>query len=271
MSAIVVTGAAGLIGRKIMPHLRAAGHRVEGLDLVPGGDPTIVAADLAVWDMAWVDRLNGADAVVHLAADPWPNAGWERIERLNLDLTLNLFQAASLAGVRRVVFASTNWVVAGHRFAEGPLTPGMPPAPVNAYGASKLFGERLGRSFSQSRGLSVICLRIGAAQMHEGQMPDADTPMGDWARQMWLSDRDLCNGVRLAVEAPPDLSFAVVNLMSDNPGMRWDLGPTRDLLGYTPQDSFAAPAGGYRRRAELARSVLATIGALDAFFHDAEL
>ena len=52
---------------------------------------------------------------------------------------------------------------------------------------------------------------------------------------MWLSNRDLCHAMERAVLAE-DVSFAVLNLMSDNPGMRWDIGLTRELIGYVPQD-----------------------------------
>lgn len=47
--------------------------------------------------------------------------------------------------------------------------------------------------------------------------------MGTWGQQMWLSDRDYLDGMTAAATAPVQ-GFAVVNLMSDNPGMRWSLG-----------------------------------------------
>jgi hypothetical protein len=53
---------------------------------------------------------------------------------------------------------------------------------------------------------------------------------------MWLSNRDLCNAMEQAVLAE-NLPFAVLNLMSDNPGMRWDIETTKRLIGYAPQDS----------------------------------
>jgi uronate dehydrogenase len=52
---------------------------------------------------------------------------------------------------------------------------------------------------------------------------------------MWLSDGDFCHGVERAVLAE-GIGFAVVNLMSDNPGMRWDIAPTQRILGYAPRD-----------------------------------
>lgn len=52
---------------------------------------------------------------------------------------------------------------------------------------------------------------------------------------MWLSDRDLCHGMARAVLAE-GIGFAVLNLMSDSPGMRWDIAETRRAIGYAPRD-----------------------------------
>jgi nucleoside-diphosphate-sugar epimerase len=137
-------------------------------------------------------------------------------------------------GAKRVIFASSNWVVAGHRFADMKLTPDVEPRPVNAYGVSKLAGERLGRSYHERFGLSVICFRIGYCQRGENR-PGPHMGWGSWGQLMWLSDRDLCNAMERAVLAD-GVGFAVLNLMSDNPGMRWDIDTTRRTIGYTPQD-----------------------------------
>ena len=56
---------------------------------------------------------------------------------------------------------------------------------------------------------------------------------------MWLSDRDLCHGVERAVFAE-HVPFAVLNLISDNPGMRWDIDETRRVIGYMPRDGHRA-------------------------------
>ena len=63
---------------------------------------------------------------------------------------------------------------------------------------------------------------------------------GAWGQEMWLSDRDMCDGFEKAVLAGPEVGFAVLNLMSDNPGMRWDIGTTRRTIGYAPRDGAAA-------------------------------
>jgi hypothetical protein len=62
---------------------------------------------------------------------------------------------------------------------------------------------------------------------------------GLWGQRMWLSDRDLCQAHERAVTAPASLRFCVLNLVSQNDGMRWDLKAARDAIGYEPQDHFA--------------------------------
>ena len=81
---------------------------------------------------------------------------------------------------------------------------------------------------------------------------------------MWLSDADICQGFEKAIEAPDDLRFAILNLMSDNEGMRWDLGPTREAIGYVPADR-SAPENGERVRVreDFVRRSRELIGELD--------
>ena len=56
---------------------------------------------------------------------------------------------------------------------------------------------------------------------------------------MWLSDRDYLNGMRAAIDAK-NVKFEALNLMSDNPGMRWDIESTKEKIGYRPQDGHVA-------------------------------
>jgi nucleoside-diphosphate-sugar epimerase len=234
---VLITGAAGSIGRKLRAHLEAkGGYELRLLDRVDGGDPAVTVADLAVWDEAWVARFKGVDAVIQLAGNPRPEAPWASIQRDNIDLVLNVYEAAARQGARRLVFASSNWTMAGHRFAEGPLPTDREPYPINPYGVSKLMGERLGRSYSERWGLSVICFRIGYCQHIPGNPPGPTLRYNEWGQLMWVSDRDICQAHEKALLAPDTVRFAVLNLMSDNPGMRWDIETTREVIGYVPQD-----------------------------------
>ena len=264
---ILITGGAGNIGRKLQGHFAALGDEVVRLDHEDRGEPGIQVADLTQWDDAWVASFKDADCIFHLAGDPNPAASWASIQALNIDLTLNVYEAAVRQGAKRLVFASSNWVMAGHRFGDGPLTTDQEPYPVNAYGVSKLIGERLGKSYSERWGLSVLCFRIGYNQHDHDNRPGPQMNMNSWGQLMWLSDRDLCAGFEAAADAPDSVRFAVVNMMSANPGMRWDLSETREVLSFQPKDG-AAPVVTEEMRAqeELARKARGLIEATEACF-----
>lgn len=236
MKAVLITGATGNIGRKLGAHLDAAGkYTLRLLCLNPDNDPAVQTADLSTYDEDWAAQFVGVDTVLHVAADPSPRAGWARIQSRNIDLLLNVLAAAHAHSVRRVVFASSNFVVAGHRFGRGALTTTMEPAPINPYGASKLFGERVGKMFAERYGVSFIAFRIGVCQRANNNMHGPWIPFGHWGQAMWVSDRDLCRAFEHAID-DERIAFGVYNLVSRNPGMRWQIDPLARDLGFVPQD-----------------------------------
>ena len=238
---VLITGATGSIGTKLRRHFSSQpSFDLRLLCLNKVSDPDVFTADLAEYDKAWTEMFEGVNVVVHLAGDPYSTASWTSVQRNNIDLTLNVFRAAEEYAVKRLVFASSNWVMAGYRFEnKAQLTTSLPPWPINPYGCGKLFGERAGRDLSERTGMSFIALRIGYCQHVEGNVPGPHMENGVWGQRMWLSDRDLCHGVERAVVAE-NVSFAVLNLMSANPGMRWDIDTTRLTIGYQPQDGHIA-------------------------------
>jgi NAD+ dependent glucose-6-phosphate dehydrogenase len=86
---------------------------------------------------------------------------------------------------------------------------------------------------------SFIALRIGHHQHAEGNIPGPHMQNGLWGQRMWVSDRDLCQAIECAVRAR-DVPFAVLNVMSANPGMRWDIEHTGSVIGYAPEDRHVA-------------------------------
>jgi nucleoside-diphosphate-sugar epimerase len=254
LPAVLITGAAGNLGGKLRRHLASRCPLVL-LDRAPAGDPAILAADLASWDESWVRHFQGIEVVVHLAADPTAQQTWPKLIGPNVDALINVFEAAASAGVRRLVYASSNHVLGGYKDDPEPalLTPDVPPRPgahyvvrgesrdSTPYGSAKLFGERLGRAYAAIHGLSVLALRIGWVQPGANRAQDIPADRGDWFRLMWLSNRDYCQLLEKCITADPALRFAVLNGMSANTGMRWDLEPTRRLIGYNPQDDVTAP------------------------------
>jgi uronate dehydrogenase len=249
VQSVLITGAAGNLGAKLRRHLEGR-YALRLLDLDPRGDDGILGADLSRWERAWVDHFRGADVVVHLAADPTAHQTWPNLIGPNVDAVINVFQAALAANVKRVVYASSNHVMGGYSDDPQPprLTTDLPPRPgaryvsqgerrdSTAYGSAKLLGERLGKCYAEAHGLSVVAVRIGWVRPGENRAQDIPPERGPWFRLMWLSNRDYCQLMERCVTADLGAKFVVVNGMSANTRMRWDIDQTRRLLGYEPQD-----------------------------------
>lgn len=252
---VLITGAAGNLGGKLRRHLEGS-CELRLLDLNPGGDPAVLQADLSRWESVRAEQFRGADVVVHLAADPTAQQTWPNVVAPNIDAVINVYQAAVQAGVPRVVYASSNHVMGGYKddpesrllTTDLPSLPGThyevdgEPRDSTPYGSAKLFGERLGKGCAEVHGLSVIAVRIGWVRPGENLAQDVPAERGDWFRLMWLSNRDYCQLMERCIVADLPERFVVVNGMSANTGMRWDIEHTRRLLGYRPQDDVTKPS-----------------------------
>jgi nucleoside-diphosphate-sugar epimerase len=206
--------------------------------------------DADVTDLAALERVfAGADAVVHLAANASVAATFEDLVGPNLVGAYNTFEAARRSGVRRVVFASSNHVMGmyqwdAHRFAD-PARPEAvvandPVRPDSLYGATKAWGEALGRMYAERHGLSVVCLRIGWVTADDRRPPargmrHEPPDVAVRGQQMWLSHRDCASLVEAALTA--DVAFAIVHGVSDNVG-RWFSLEEAALIGWTPVDGL---------------------------------
>ena len=101
------------------------------------------------------------------------------MERANLDAMGHVFHAAALAGVERLIFASSNHAMGGYKeLGDMPITVELPPRP-GPYGATKLMGERLGRSLAAAFDLTCVALRLG---WDPGRCQLAETLPDEWAR-----------------------------------------------------------------------------------------
>jgi nucleoside-diphosphate-sugar epimerase len=207
--------------------------------------------DADVTDLPALERaFTGMDAVVHLAANAESDASWEELLPANVIGAYHAFEAARRAGVRRVVFASSNHAMGMYmhdddRFADASQPDDVgteaPIRPDSLYGASKAWGEALGRLYSERHGLEVVCLRIG--WVPEEDVPPSSTAMRreppEVARRapgMWLSHRDCAALIEAALTA--DVQFAIVNGVSDNRGRWFSLDEGRQVLGWEPQDGI---------------------------------
>ncbi|WP_240907330.1 NAD-dependent epimerase/dehydratase family protein [Paludisphaera rhizosphaerae] len=237
---VLITGACGNIGRK----LRAAWEDVYDLillDAEPGEDDAeVFKVDLSVFDEEWITHFHGVDTVVHLAANPDEHASLAELSESNLDALANVFNAAALAGVERLVYASSVHVMTGLREEEPEvITAEEPPRPSGIYGAMKYAGERFGKSLAQAFDVTFIALRLGWVQ-HGANRPEG--LKDDWEKKLWLSNGDLVRLFDAAVEAEiEDRLFLVVNGVSRNHGGLWDLADAAEILGYLPEDDAFNP------------------------------
>jgi NAD+ dependent glucose-6-phosphate dehydrogenase len=251
---VLITGAAGNLGHKLRQHLAAQPERysLRLLDLQARDQTDIVEADLSQWRADWVKEFQGVDTVVHLAADASPLPPWADLLAPNLEAVVNVYEAAAQNGVARVIYASSNHAMGAYKDIPEPhrLTAAVTPKPGTyweadgqsynsvPYGALKLVGERIGKCYVDARGLSVIGVRIG--WVLSGDNRPQDIPLDEpWFKQMWLSNRDFCHLFECCIQADRAIGFAVVNGMSKNSGMRWDIQQAGQLIGYAPQDDVS--------------------------------
>ncbi len=233
---LLLTGAAGTLGRQLAPGLVPLARRLWVSDLpVPLGrtqfpaNVQAVPCDLA--DTAAVLRLlQGVDAVVHMGGVA-VEGPWQPILQANICGLHNLYESARRNGVKRVVFASSNHVTGCYPQAQS-VHPQDPPRPDGNYGLSKLFGEGIARLYWDRWGIETVCLRIGTAE---------PVPANRRALATWISPRDLLQLVRCALTAP-DVGFLVAYGISANARRFYDTVAAWRQLGYLPQDGAEAYA-----------------------------
>lgn len=238
---VLITGAAGRLGRVLQAHFAdsAGCYEFVLIDRDQVGPGSSIRVDLARFTPDWSDAFAKTDAVIHLAGNPgrqW--TPWPQLAVDNIDVTVNVVRAMVRAGVKRLIFASTLQIMDGYRFDHGPIACDAPPRPISAYAETKLVCESLLRAFSDEFGLSVVCLRIGSVPGH-GASPAANWTA--WRLSKWLDPGDFCQAVELAL-CMPDVGFVALPIVSDNPGMRWDLSETRRVLGYAPSRAATPPS-----------------------------
>lgn len=234
---LLLTGAAGTLGRALLPALQPLAQRLTVSDLsgplAALALPTGVRAlpcDLADAP-AVMALLAGVQAVVHLGGLS-VEGPFEPILHVNIRGLHNLYEAARRQGVRRIVFASSNHVT-GMVPQDEPIGPGDPPRPDGNYGLSKLFGEGIASLYWHRHGIESVCLRIGTA---------TPTPEDRRALASWLSPRDLVQLVQAALTAP-EVGCLVAYGCSRNSRRWWASEAAWARLGYAPQDDaevFAA-------------------------------
>lgn len=224
---LLLTGAAGALGRELRPRLKAY---CDALRLSDIADLGAAAAGEELRPAALEDRaavralLEGVDAVVHLGGVSVEKP-FDVILPANIVGVFNLYEAAREHGVKRVVFASSNHVTGFYRQDET-IAPADPVRPDGYYGLSKAFGENLSRFYFDRYGIETVCLRIGSS------FPE---PKDRRMLATWLSYDDLERLVVASLSAPA-VGHTVIYGMSDNRLTWWDNTAARHV-GYRAQDS----------------------------------
>ena len=228
---ILITGCGGRIGPHILPLLREhfALRLFDARNLSTEGDDEAVQGDIV--DFAALRRAcDGVSAMVHLAAISDEAEFYEKLLPVNLEGVYNAFEAARQAGVKKVLFASTGQTVLNYGRGNW-VTPDMLARPSTVYACTKLFGEALARYYSDTFGMSMICLRICYFRACDDpllRIPDHD------ARREWVSPRDLTQLIVKSIRA--DLPYSIFFGVSNNQGRFWDISNAQQLAGYEPED-----------------------------------
>jgi UDP-glucose 4-epimerase len=208
---VVVTGATGGVGSRIVERFASEGHDALGLDLErPPGErenATFLAADLTEQGQAWEPILaHDPDAVIHFAAIPRVGIEPDTETFLtNVSSTYHVLEAAGRAGAD-VVWASSESIY-GSVFAAEPWLPdsfpideGYPRRPEDPYATSKLAGEEVAAMAARKHGISATSVRPSwvtypgderTARARESFDPDTAEPNGNF----W-SYVDVRDGVR---------------------------------------------------------------------------
>jgi uronate dehydrogenase len=224
---VLITGAAGLIGSMLRARLAKPGRLLRLLDVAaldPGAGEEAITGSIT--DLtAMTQACHGASAVIHLAGIS-REGPWDQIAEANIHGTYVVLEAARRAGVRRVVYASSNHAVGFTPRAAFPVADYAFPVPDTYYGVSKAAGEALGSLYHSRYGLDVICLRI---------LTCMERPRDIRALSTWLSPND-AGRLFAACLSAPDPGFRVVYGVSRNTRGGWVSLAEARAIGFEPQD-----------------------------------
>ncbi|MET8118263.1 NAD(P)-dependent oxidoreductase [Micromonospora sp. NPDC005291] len=281
---VVVTGATGKLGRAVVAHLRAVGVDVLAVDRAGGRDPRDVDGEFLLVDLTDYGQVveaftggadehaGGVDAIVHLAAVPAPGLMSNATTFANNSAaTYNVFAAARAAGIKRVVWASSETVLGLPFDTPPPYAPvdeEYAPRPESTYSLNKALEEEMARHFCRwDPELVMVGLRFSNVMDVEDYAPfpsfDDDPALRRWNLWGYIDARDGAQAVEraLAHDQPGADVFIIANadtvmtrssasLMAEvYPGVevRGELGEhetllsidkARRVLGYEPRHSW---------------------------------
>ncbi|MEM7078574.1 MAG: NAD(P)-dependent oxidoreductase [Pseudomonadota bacterium] len=238
-STVLITGAAGGVGRAAGARLRTQGHTVIGLDRNPSPEADH-AVDGDLLERACVQRVfddYAIDTVIHLAAYPDEADFLEHLVAPNVTGLYHVCDAARAAGVGRLILASSIQVVTGHKW-DHVVSVEDGPRVANHYALTKLWAEQLGEMYARCYGQQVIAARLGwlpRSPAHHDELQAS--PVGT---DVFLSHDDAGRFFTACVEAELtagqfEILFATSKAVND---MRVDLEPARRVVGFVPVDTW---------------------------------
>jgi hypothetical protein len=244
---ILITGAAGQIGTMLRSRLARSGRVLRLLDIAPlepPPGPGEEAVTASVTDLPALRRAcDGVDAIVHLGGIA-TEGPWTAILDVNINGTYAVFEAARLAGVPRVVFASSNHAVGFSPRVSFPVPDYAYPAPDTYYGVSKAAGEALAALYARKHGLDAVCVRI---------LSCFDRPRDRRMLATWLSPDDAGRLFEACLSAPAP-GFRVIYGVSANTRGGWVSLDEARTLGYEPLDDAEAYAADFPAESDPAES-----------------
>ncbi len=222
---VVVTGGSGKAGRAVVADLVAHGYEVLDVDIAASLHPDAPTrvADLTDLGQA-IEALRGADSVVHLAAIPAPNVVPPgETFRINMMSTYNVFSAAEIHGLRKVVWASSETLIGipfdreQPRYA--PIDEEHPRLPEFHYALAKLAGEVIAEQFNRWTGIPFVSLRISnVMEEHDYQRFPSfwdDPTIRAWNLWGYVDARDVAQAARLSLAAEVDGHEAFIVAAAD--------------------------------------------------------
>ena len=249
---IVVTGAAGRLGRRVVQLLADQNREVLATDQVEADDLPAEFVRCNLMDAAAVNGiLRGAEAVIHMGAIPGPSRAEPRvIFENNVTSDFNVMMSAAELGLRRVVFSSSafgmGWAHDGNAFVPLylPLDEEHPMMPFEPYGLSKQVGEDIGRMIARNSDTTVVSLRFTNVALPEIQAEfpwPAPTPDNPLTLVMWAyaDARDVAEAQVLALDAEIEEYEA---FMIAQPSSRFN-EPTIDIVKNNFGDRVEIRAG----------------------------
>jgi nucleoside-diphosphate-sugar epimerase len=242
MMKVGITGADGTIGTVLRKGLSNR-HELELFTFGENKEIESTKIDLSKSDEI-VGRFSGLEALIHLAADPSPSASWESVKINNIEATYNVFNECRRAGISKIVFASTNHTQHGDtlltttetldRSKNKILSLSNPTNPDSLYAVSKLFGEDLGKYFSEKYEIKFVGLRIGWVVRGNDPTIMHGTASEEYMRAMYLSHGDCLQAFERALEV--ENKYLIAYAISNNTRKIFELEETIDTLDYHPVD-----------------------------------